>query len=36
MKAESHVGRIILHLMCLMRDRKWSWHWAGIRREIPV
>jgi hypothetical protein len=36
MKADSHVGRIILHLACLMHDHKWSWHLAGIRREFPI
>ena len=36
MKVDSYVGRIILHLVCLMRDHKWSWHLAGIRREIAV
>ncbi|HTL57127.1 MAG TPA: hypothetical protein VL361_15705 [Candidatus Limnocylindrales bacterium] len=35
--ANSHIGRVILHLFCLLQDRKWSWHMAGIRREIvPV
>jgi hypothetical protein len=33
---DSHVGRIILHLACLMHDHKWFWHLAGIRREIPI
>ncbi len=32
--ANSHSGRVILHLWCLMRDHKWSWHMAGITREI--
>ena len=32
--ARSHFGRVILHLGCLLRDSKWSWHLAGIRREI--
>jgi hypothetical protein len=32
--ANSHSGRVILHLLCLMRDCKWSWHLAGIRREL--
>jgi hypothetical protein len=32
--AESHLGRVILHLWCLARDRKWVWHLDGIGREI--
>jgi hypothetical protein len=24
-----------LHLLCLMRDHRWIWHWRGIQREIP-
>jgi len=32
--AKSHSGRVILHLWCLVRDYKWSWHLAGIRREL--
>jgi len=36
MRADSHVGRIILHLACQMRDHAWPWHWAGIRRELAV
>lgn len=34
--ANSHSGRVILHLMCLLRDHKWAWHFAGIRREITT
>jgi hypothetical protein len=25
--------RVMLHLVCFLRDRNWPWHWAGIRRE---
>jgi len=32
--AKSHSGRVVLHLWCLLRDSKWSWHLAGIRREL--
>ena len=35
-KTESHAGRIVLHLLCLMRDHKWTWHFAGIKREITI
>jgi len=31
--AENRLGRIYLHLKCLMRGGKWSWHLAGLRRE---
>ena len=27
-------GRIVLHLTCLLRDAKPSWHWAAIRRQL--
>ena len=27
-------GRILLHLLALRRDHRWSWHVAGIVREI--
>ena len=32
--AENRLGRIYLHLKCLARGGKWSWHLAGLRREI--
>ena len=31
---KNRFGRLLLHLMCLVNDRKWRWHWAGIRREF--
>jgi hypothetical protein len=31
---EHSLGRVMLHLACLLRDRKVRWHWAGIRREL--
>jgi hypothetical protein len=31
---EYSLGRVVLHLACLLRDRKVRWHWAGIRREL--
>ena len=34
MLARNRFGRIALHLICLAHDRKWRWHWAGIRREV--
>jgi sucrose-6-phosphate hydrolase SacC (GH32 family) len=31
---ENRVGRMLLHLKCLARDHKWSWHFAGLRRQL--
>ena len=30
----SRLGRICLHLKCLVRDRRLSWHMAGVCREL--
>jgi hypothetical protein len=30
----SKVGRIVLHLICVSRDRQFRWHWQGIRNEF--
>jgi hypothetical protein len=32
--AEHPFGRVLLHVACALRDHHWSWHWAGIRREL--
>jgi hypothetical protein len=32
--AETSIGRVLLHLACLLRDGKARWHWAGVRREL--
>lgn len=32
--AEHSSGRVFLHLACLLRDGKWRWHWAGMKREL--
>jgi hypothetical protein len=32
--AGSSTGRIILHLIAAVRDHKWDWHLAGIKREL--
>jgi hypothetical protein len=32
--ADRKAGRIALHLIALARDWQWSWHWAGIMREV--
>jgi hypothetical protein len=32
---ESKVGRMLLHLFCMVRDHRWTWHWQGILREMP-
>ena len=31
---EHALGRVVLHLACLLRDGKVRWHWSGIRREL--
>jgi len=30
----SHIGRIILHIICVNKDHKLLWHLRGIMREI--
>jgi hypothetical protein len=32
--AQTSVGRVVLHLLCLCRDGKLRWHWAGVCREL--
>lgn len=32
--AESHMGRIVLHILALRQDHKCRWHFAGVRREL--
>lgn len=32
---ESKMGRMLLHLVCMVRDHHWWWHWEGILRELP-
>jgi len=32
----SRLDRIRLHLRCLMRDRKYRWHLAGVWRELRL
>ncbi len=32
--AVSRCGRIILHLLCLLADRRLRWHAAGVCREL--
>jgi hypothetical protein len=34
--SEHACGRVLLHLLCLMRDRKIRWHWAGMMRELRL
>jgi hypothetical protein len=31
---KSRVGRVILHIVTLFRDRKYFWHLKGITREF--
>lgn len=30
------IGRIALHVMAMISDRAYQWHWAGIRRELAI
>lgn len=32
--AKTSYGRVMLHLLCFVRDGHLRWHWAGIAREI--
>jgi len=32
--AQHSFGRMLLHLLCLLRDGHVRWHWAGVRREM--
>lgn len=34
MMSRSRVGRVVLHIGALLRDRKAEWHLKGIRREF--
>jgi hypothetical protein len=34
--ASSRVGRIALHTIAMLSDHAYQWHWAGIRRELPI
>ena len=34
MLAKSGLGRVFLHLGCICRGGKWSFHWAGVRRQF--
>ena len=34
--SRSHTGRMILHLACLNKDKKFSWHIKGIKRELTI
>lgn len=31
---KSKAGRIVLHLCAACGDRQWSWHIAGVLREL--
>jgi hypothetical protein len=30
----NRLGRIVLHLLCLLRGRHMRWHWRGIVRQL--
>ena len=32
--AQSGFGRILLHVVCALRDQKYQWHSCGILREL--
>lgn len=32
----SRIGRVILHLVCIIRDRRLQWHFHGIAREFRL
>jgi hypothetical protein len=32
--AERSSGRVLLHLVCLLRHGHVRWHWAGMKREF--
>jgi hypothetical protein len=34
MLVENRFGRVVLHLVCALRDHHLRWHWNGIRREF--
>jgi hypothetical protein len=34
--AGSRFGRIMLHLVCALRDHHLQWHWRGMRREFKT
>ena len=31
---EIALGRVLLHLGCVLRGGRWSFHWCGVRREL--
>jgi hypothetical protein len=36
MLTKSSVGRILLHVGCICRGGKWSFHLAGVRRQFEA
>ena len=32
--AMNHTEQIKIHILCVIKDHKWSWHWHGIRRAL--
>jgi hypothetical protein len=32
--AGTRYGRIMLHVVCALRDHQVRWHWRGIHREL--
>ena len=34
MIANHRIGRVLLHALCALHDRRWEWHWRGIAREF--
>jgi hypothetical protein len=31
---EFALGRMVLHVCCILRGGRWDYHWAGVWREI--
>lgn len=31
---DNRLHRMFLHIACMMRDHRWTWHWRGIFREL--
>lgn len=31
---EFALGRMVLHVCCILRGGRWDYHWAGVWREV--
>ncbi len=34
--ANNRIGRMLMHTLCVFKDRQWQWHWRGIVRELTL